>query len=124
MREYLGQGCMLRMLDQEGKIYTKIFSVALDLPIGLIEDIHLWASQYSARIDEMEEALTNGRIWKDRLIGVGVVKAEEAINRSFSGVMLRGSGIEWDLRKEAPYDAYADMDFDVPIGTNGDCYDR
>ncbi|KAJ3324773.1 NADH dehydrogenase Fe-S protein subunit 2 ndufs2 [Boothiomyces sp. JEL0866] len=104
--------------------YVRPGGVSLDLPIGLMEDIHIWAQQYSARIDEMEEALTNGRIWKERLRGIGVVTAKEAINRSFSGVMLRGSGVQWDLRKEQPYDAYADMEFDVPIGTNGDSYDR
>ncbi|KAJ2995787.1 NADH dehydrogenase Fe-S protein subunit 2 ndufs2 [Globomyces sp. JEL0801] len=104
--------------------YVRPGGVSLDIPIGLLEDIHIWAVQFSARVDEMEEALSNGRIWKDRLIGVGVVDAREAMNRSFSGVMLRGSGINWDLRKEQPYDAYADMEFDVPIGTRGDSYDR
>lgn len=104
--------------------YIRPGGVDRDLPIGILEDIHIWAQQYSARIDEMEEALTNGRIWKDRLQNVGVVTAAEAIDRSFSGVMLRGSGVNWDLRKEQPYDAYADMEFDVPVGTRGDCYDR
>ncbi|KAJ3289936.1 NADH dehydrogenase [ubiquinone] iron-sulfur protein 2 [Borealophlyctis nickersoniae] len=98
--------------------------VASDLPIGLLEDIYKWASQFGARVDELEEALTNNRVWKNRLIGVGIVSAKDAISHSFSGVMLRGSGIAWDLRKEQPYDAYADMEFDIPIGKNGDCYDR
>lgn len=104
--------------------YVRPGGVALDLPIGLLEDIHKWASQYGARIDELEEALTNGRIWKARLMSVGIVTADEALDYSFSGVMLRGSGVKWDIRKESPYDAYADMDFDVPVGKNGDCYDR
>ena len=104
--------------------YVRPGGVSLDLPIGLLEDIHKWASQYAARVDELEEALTNGRIWKNRLRDVGIVTAEEALNWSFSGVMLRGSGIEWDLRKEQPYDAYGELDFDIPVGTRGDCYDR
>jgi len=104
--------------------YVRPGGVALDLPIGLLEDIHTWASQFSARIDEIEELLSNSRIWKNRLIGIGKVTAQQALDYSFSGVMLRGSGIAWDLRKEQPYDAYADMEFDIPVGTNGDSYDR
>jgi len=68
--------------------------------------------------------LTGNRIWKQRLVDVGVVNADDAMNWGFSGVMLRGSGIPWDLRKNQPYEVYDKMDFDVPIGTNGDCYDR
>ncbi|KAJ8324789.1 hypothetical protein BDV3_004822 [Batrachochytrium dendrobatidis] len=104
--------------------YIRPGGVSLDLPIGLMEDIHKWALQYSSRIDELEEALSNSRIWKNRLREVGVVTAQEALGFSFSGVMLRGSGIEWDLRKEQPYDAYDEVDFDIAVGTNGDCYDR
>jgi NADH dehydrogenase (ubiquinone) Fe-S protein 2 len=111
--------------------YIRPGGVALDMPIGLMEDINKWALQFPSRIDEVEEALTGSRIWKNRLIDVGIlilnsgiVTAAEAIDRSFSGVMLRGSGVQWDLRKEQPYDAYEFMDFDVPIGKNGDCYDR
>ena len=104
--------------------YIRPGGVALDLPIGLLQDIHLWATQFGSRVDELEEALSNGRIWKARLRNVGIVTASEAINWSFSGVMLRGSGVNWDLRKEAPYDAYDQVEFDVPVGTTGDCYDR
>ncbi|KAJ3173638.1 NADH dehydrogenase [ubiquinone] iron-sulfur protein 2 [Geranomyces variabilis] len=104
--------------------YVRPGGVALDMPVGLMDDIYKWALQFNARIDETEEALSNNRVWKNRLIGIGKVTAQEAIDYSFSGVMLRGSGIAWDLRKEAPYDAYADMEFDIPVGTNGDCYDR
>ncbi len=68
--------------------------------------------------------LTDNRIWIQRLKGIGVVSAAEALNLSFSGVMLRGSGVPWDIRKSAPYDAYGEVEFDVPVGVNGDCYDR
>lgn len=104
--------------------YVRPGGVALDLPIGLLEDIHKWALQYGGRIDELEEALVNNRIWKGRLIGIGMVTAEQALQYSFSGVMLRGSGVNWDLRKEQPYDGYENFEFDVPVGTNGDSYDR
>jgi len=104
--------------------YVRPGGVALDLPLGMLEDIHTWATQFSSRVDEMEELLTNSRIWKQRLANVGVISAEEAINFGFSGPMLRGSGVKWDLRKTQPYDAYDQMEFDVPVGEHGDCYDR
>lgn len=72
----------------------------------------------------MEDVLTENRIWKSRLQDVGVVKAADALNWGFSGVMLRGSGIKWDVRKTQPYEVYSELDFDIPIGINGDCYDR
>lgn len=104
--------------------YVRPGGVALDIPLGLLNDIHLWSEQFSSRVDEMEELLTENRIWKQRLVDIGVVTAEDAILMGFSGPMLRGSGINWDLRKVQPYDAYDKVEFDVPIGTNGDCYDR
>ncbi|KAJ3330593.1 NADH dehydrogenase [ubiquinone] iron-sulfur protein 2 [Blyttiomyces sp. JEL0837] len=104
--------------------YVRPGGVTLDMPIGLMEDIYKWALQFNARIDELEESLSMNRVWKNRLIGVGKVTAKQALDWSFSGVMLRGSGIAWDLRKEQPYDAYDRVEFDIPIGTNGDCYDR
>ncbi|EZA60921.1 hypothetical protein DMN91_008249 [Ooceraea biroi] len=104
--------------------YIRPGGVSLDLPLGLMDDIYDWASKYSERLDEVEDLLTDNRIWRQRTIDVGVVSAENALNWGFSGVMLRGSGIKWDLRKVAPYDAYHLVDFDVPIGANGDCYDR
>lgn len=104
--------------------YVRPGGVSLDMPIGLMEDIHTWARQFGSRVDEMEELLTGNRIWKDRLIDVGKVSKQQALDWSFSGVMLRGSGIAWDLRKEAPYDAYDQVEFDIPVGRNGDCYDR
>ncbi|KAI9168230.1 ndufs2, NADH ubiquinone oxidoreductase 49 kd subunit [Blastocladiella emersonii ATCC 22665] len=104
--------------------YVRPGGVALDLPLGLLQDIHTWAKQFGSRIDDMEELLSGNRIWKNRLIGIGTVTAEEAVTHGFSGVMLRGSGFKWDLRKVQPYDAYDLVDFDVPVGRNGDCYDR
>lgn len=98
--------------------------VAIDVPIGLLDDIYTWADQYVQRIDEVEDLLTGNPIWKARLQNIGVVSAEDALNYGFSGVMLRGSGIKWDIRKSEPYDSYEDFDFDVPVGTKGDCYDR
>ena len=93
-------------------------------PNGLLNDIYLFANQFSTRVDEIEEMLSNNRIWKQRLVDIGVISAEDAMNFGFSGVMLRGSGVPWDLRKTQPYEVYDRMDFDVPVGTNGDCYDR
>ncbi|XP_029183546.1 NADH-ubiquinone oxidoreductase 49 kDa subunit-like [Acropora millepora] len=104
--------------------YVRPGGVALDLPLGLMDDIYDFISKFAQRIDETEEMLTNNRIWKQRTVDVGVVSVEDALNYGFSGVMLRGSGIKWDLRKAQPYDAYDKVEFDVPIGKNGDCYDR
>uniref|UniRef100_Q8M1F6 NADH dehydrogenase [ubiquinone] iron-sulfur protein 2 n=1 Tax=Chaetosphaeridium globosum TaxID=96477 RepID=Q8M1F6_CHAGL len=104
--------------------YIRPGGVAQDLPLGLSEDIYKFTQQFASRIDELEEMLTNNRIWKQRLVDIGVVTAQDALDWGFSGVMLRGSGINWDLRKAAPYDVYQQLDFDVPVGTRGDCYDR
>lgn len=104
--------------------YVRPGGVYLDLPLGLMDDIYNWACKYTERLDEVEDMLTENRIWKHRTINIGVVSAEDALNMGFSGVMLRGSGIKWDLRKVAPYDVYDLMDFDVPVGLKGDCYDR
>lgn len=104
--------------------YIRPGGVAQDLPIGLSEDIFKFCQQFASRIDEMEEMLTNNRIWKQRLVDIGVVTADQALDWGFSGVMLRGSGVSWDLRKTQPYDVYNQMNFDIPVGTRGDCYDR
>ena len=104
--------------------YVRPGGVAQDLPLGLSEDIYRFAQQFSSRIDEMEELLTSNRIWKQRLVDVGVVTANSAFDWGFSGVMLRGSGVSWDLRKTQPYDVYGELDFQVPVGSRGDCYDR
>lgn len=104
--------------------YIRPGGVAIDLPLGLLDDIYDFSSKFAERIDETEDLLTNSRIWIQRTTDVGIVSSEMALNYGFSGVMLRGSGIKWDLRKSQPYDAYDLVDFDVPIGTHGDCYDR
>lgn len=104
--------------------YVRPGGVSQDLPPGLLDDIYMWATQFGDRIDETEELLTDNRIWKFRTKDIGIISAEDALNYSLSGVMLRGSGVPWDLRKSQPYDAYGLVDFDVAIGTNGDCYDR
>jgi len=104
--------------------YIRPGGVSQDMPLGLLDDIYEFASKFAERLDEVEDLLTTNRIWVQRTVDVGIVSAEDAINYGFSGVMLRGSGIKWDLRKTQPYDVYDRMEFDVPIGTNGDCYDR
>lgn len=104
--------------------YVRPGGVSQDLPVGLLDDIYMWATQFGDRIDETEELVTDNRIWKDRTRDVGVVTADDALNYSLSGVMLRGSGIPYDIRKAQPYDAYELMVFDVAVGYNGDCYDR
>ena len=104
--------------------YIRPGGVAQDLPVGLLDDIYFFCEQFGTRIDEIEELLSENRIWKQRLVDIGVVSAKDAKDWGFSGVMLRGSGVLWDLRKTQPYDAYHLVDFDIPVGTNGDCYDR
>lgn len=104
--------------------YVRPGGVSQDLPAGLLDDIYMWATQFGDRLDETEELLTDNRIWKFRTKDIGILSAEEALNYSLSGVMLRGSGVPWDIRKSQPYDAYDLVDFDIAVGTNGDCYDR
>jgi NADH dehydrogenase (ubiquinone) Fe-S protein 2 len=98
--------------------------VSYDLPIGFLDDLYIFCSQFNLRLDEIEEMLTNNRIWKERLVDIGVVSSKKAVEWGFSGVMLRGSGIPWDLRKMQPYEIYSDLNFSVPVGNNGDCFDR
>ncbi|XP_014204277.1 NADH-ubiquinone oxidoreductase 49 kDa subunit [Copidosoma floridanum] len=104
--------------------YVRPGGVALDLPLGLMDDIYEWASKYSERLDEIEDILSENRIWIQRTKDIGIISAEDALNYGCSGVMLRGSGIKWDIRKSEPYDAYDLVEFDIPIGIRGDCYDR
>ncbi|MBF0176736.1 MAG: NADH-quinone oxidoreductase subunit D [Magnetococcales bacterium] len=104
--------------------YFRPGGVAMDLPDGLIEKIKEFAQDFPAKIDEYETLLTGNRIWKQRLVDIGVVSPEQALDLGFVGPMLRGSGIAYDLRKAEPYDVYDRLDFDIPIGKNGDCYDR
>ena len=104
--------------------YIRPGGVSQDLPIGLCDDIYKFTLQFGARINEMEELLTNNRIWKQRLVDIGTVSYEDACDWGFTGVMLRGSGVSWDLRMNQPYDIYDKINFSIPVGTNGDCYDR
>ncbi|MBH9575718.1 NADH-quinone oxidoreductase subunit D [Inhella proteolytica] len=91
---------------------------------SLLDFIEDFTKRFPACVDDYETLLTDNRIWKQRTVGIGVVTPERALNLGFTGAMLRGSGIAWDLRKQQPYDCYADLDFDVPVGVNGDTYDR
>ena len=104
--------------------YYRVGGVHQDLPLNLIEEIEEWLSGFGKIIDDIETLLSDNRIFKQRTVDVGVVTPEEALNWCFTGPMLRGSGIAWDLRKAQPYAVYDEVDFDVPIGKNGDCYDR
>ena len=104
--------------------YFRAGGVHQDLPGGLNEDILKFCHTFPKVIDDLETLLTDNRIFKQRNVDIGVVTKEEAIDHSFSGVMLRGSGVAWDLRKSQPYECYRDFDFKIPIGKNGDCYDR
>jgi len=104
--------------------YIRPGGVAIDLPLGLINDIYLFINQFSRRLDEIEEILTSNRIWKIRLVDIGVVSKKESLDYGFSGVILRGSGLPWDLRSAQSYDVYSSLKFDIPVGTKGDCYDR
>ena len=91
---------------------------------SLLDFIEDFTRRFPTYIDEYETLLTDNRIWKQRTVGVGVVTPERALALGFTGPMLRGSGVEWDLRKKQPYEVYANLDFDIPVGVNGDCYDR
>src|SRR4249920_1314680 len=91
---------------------------------SMLDFLQAFAEDFPHKVDEYETLLTNNRIWKQRTVGIGVVPPEMALAWGMSGPMLRGSGIEWDLRKKQPYAAYDKMDFDIPVGVNGDCYDR
>jgi NADH dehydrogenase (ubiquinone) Fe-S protein 2 len=104
--------------------YIRPGGVSQDVPIGLLEDISIFCDQFYFRINEIEELLTNNRIWKQRLVNVGIVTLDDALRWGFTGVMLRGSGIAWDIRKFNPYEVYDEIDFYIPTGTEGDCYDR
>ena len=104
--------------------YFRIGGVHQDLPEQLIDDIYAWCDPFLKVCDDIEGLLTENRIFKQRNVDIGVVSLDDAFRYGFSGVMVRGSGAVWDLRKAQPYECYAEMDFDIPIGKNGDCYDR
>jgi NADH dehydrogenase (ubiquinone) Fe-S protein 2 len=104
--------------------YIRPGGLSLDIPLGFLDDVFIFCKQFFLRLDEIEEMLTNNRIWKERLVDIGTVTAQDAVSWGFSGVMLRGSGVPWDLRKTMPYEIYNELTFNIPVGSNGDCYDR
>ncbi len=104
--------------------YFRLGGVHQDLPQALIDDIDKWCDSFPKVLDDIEGLLTNNRIFKQRNVDIGIVKLDDGFDYGFSGVMVRGSGAAWDLRKSQPYECYAELDFDIPIGKNGDCYDR
>ncbi|XP_034113556.2 NADH-quinone oxidoreductase subunit D [Drosophila albomicans] len=104
--------------------YIRPGGVSLDMPLGFSDDLYNFLVQFKERLDEVEDVVTENRIWRMRNIGIGKISATEALNWGCTGPVLRATGIKWDLRKQQPYEAYADMDFDVVIGSQGDCYDR
>ena len=94
------------------------------MPRGLSDDIAKFCQNFPKVINDLETLLTDNRIFKQRNVDIGIVTKQDALDYSFSGVMLRGSGVPWDLRKSQPYECYEQLDFKIPIGKNGDCYDR
>ncbi|HET9232330.1 MAG TPA: NADH-quinone oxidoreductase subunit D [Vitreimonas sp.] len=104
--------------------YVRPGGVHQDLPSALIDDIETWCEQFPPVIDDIEGLLTDNRIFKQRNVDIGVVTAEDVIKWGFSGVMVRGSGLAWDLRRSQPYEIYNELEFKIPVGKNGDCYDR
>ena len=104
--------------------YFRPGGVHQDLPEKLVEDIAKWCDPFLETVAKLDTLMTGNRIFKQRNVDIGVVKLEDAWALGFSGVMVRGSGAAWDLRKSQPYECYSEMEFDVPIGKNGDCYDR
>jgi NADH-quinone oxidoreductase subunit D len=95
-----------------------------DIPAGLAEDVYAFAEGFVKYLDDVDNLLTENRIFKQRMVDIGVVTAAQAIDWGFTGPMLRGSGVAWDLRKSQPYDIYDKLEFDIAIGKNGDCWDR
>ncbi|CAN0577176.1 unnamed protein product, partial [Laminaria digitata] len=104
--------------------YFRPGGVHRDLPAGMLEDVATFCDEFPKIIDDVESLLTENRIFRQRTVDVGIVTKDDALDWGFSGPMLRGSGVPWDLRKSQPYDVYGRMDFDVPVGKTGDCFDR
>lgn len=104
--------------------YFRVGGVHRDLPPQLLEDIYNFCDPCAQVLDDLEGLLTDNRIFKQRNVDIGVVSQEDALAWGFSGVMVRGSGMAWDLRRSQPYEVYSELDFDIPVGKNGDCYDR
>jgi NADH dehydrogenase (ubiquinone) Fe-S protein 2 len=104
--------------------YFRPGGIHTDIPNGFLSDIYLFLNIFNNKLIEIEEMLNENRIWKQRLVNIGTISAKNAYDWGFSGVMLRGSGIKWDLRKSQPYEIYNKINFNIPVGTHGDCYDR
>ena len=104
--------------------YFRPGGVHRDLPDGLVEDIASFCDRFPKKIDDLEKLLETNRIFRQRSVDIGKINKEEALNKGFSGPCLRASGVEWDLRRNQPYDCYSELDFKIPIGTNGDCFER
>jgi NADH-quinone oxidoreductase subunit D len=123
-REHLMEFCERVSGARMHMAYFRPGGVAMDMPAGLAEDIMLWAERFPKVIDDIETLLTENRIFKQRTVDIGVISQEQALDWGFSGPNLRATGLAWDLRKAQPYDVYDELDFDIPIGKHGDCYDR
>ena len=104
--------------------YFRPGGVSKDLPAGLTDKIAAWAETFPRFLEDLEGLLTSNRIWKQRTVDIGIISPEDALAWGFSGPPLRASGLPWDLRRSQPYDKYAEVEFDIPVGRNGDCYDR
>nr|QFP99052.1 NADH dehydrogenase subunit 7 [Rhizaria sp.] len=104
--------------------YIRPGGVSKDLPVNLLNDIYLFVCQYDSRINEIEELLTRNRIWRQRLLNIGIISSKSALSFGLTGVLLRSTGIQWDLRKNTSYEIYKNLTFNIPYGRNGDCYDR
>jgi len=104
--------------------YFRPGGVAMDMPAGLAEDMMEWTDTFPKVLGDLETLLTDNRIFKQRTVDIGIASKEEALDWGFTGPMLRGSGVAWDLRKSQPYDVYDELDFDIPVGSTGDCYAR
>jgi len=120
LMEFYERACGARM----HAAYFRPGGVHQDLPAGLLDDILRFCETFPKHIDDLETLLTDNRIFRQRTVDIGVVTAEEAFDWGFSGPTLRASGVPWDLRKAQPYDCYEDLEFDVPVGKRGDCFDR
>jgi NADH-quinone oxidoreductase subunit D len=104
--------------------YFRPGGVAMDLPPDLLEDIGGWVKRFPKLVDDLEGLLTNNRIFKQRTVDIGKISAEDALDWGFTGPMLRACGVSWDLRRNQPYEVYDELEFDIPVGTCGDCYER
>ncbi|MBM4197319.1 MAG: NADH-quinone oxidoreductase subunit D [Gammaproteobacteria bacterium] len=115
---------MPRYAESKHRSAAEVRRLNEDREGSMLDFIEAFTARFPARVDEYETLLTDNRIWKQRTVNIGVVTPERAMALGFTGPMLRGSGIAWDLRKKQPYEVYPDLDFDIPVGVNGDCYDR